>query len=78
VDVGAIERRILDQQRQAADLTALAAALARQRTLAASGGLEDAVLTRLLTEAQAALAAVEADLRRSYDERRDLLRADGA
>jgi hypothetical protein len=78
VDVGAIERRILDQQLQAADLTALAAELARQRTLAAPGGLEDAVLTRLLAEAQAALAAVEADLRRSYDERRRLLRADEA
>jgi hypothetical protein len=78
VDLEAVERRILDQHRQAAALTALAADLARQRTLAAEGGLADAVLARLLAEARAARVAAEAELRRLYAARRALLDADEA
>jgi hypothetical protein len=78
MDLEEVERRILEQQRRAAALTALAADLARQRTLATPAGLDAAVLTRLLDETHAALAAVKADLRRGYDERRDLRGASGA
>jgi hypothetical protein len=78
MDLDGVTRQILDQQRQAAGLTARVAALARQRARAAPGGLDDALLAKLTARAHAALGAITAELRRSDDARRDLLlEADG-
>jgi hypothetical protein len=78
MDLDEVARQILDQRRRAAALTALVAALARQRARAAPGGLDDALLAKLTARAHAALGTIAAELRRSDDARRDLLReADG-